>query len=227
MTRVSKGPDVRRSELVDAAKRLFFSKGYEKTSIRDIVDDVGVAKGLFYYYFDSKQAALDAVAVDMTAQAFEVMQPIVDDPALTAIEKWQQSVAVTSQWKLARKQDMLALAHVLLSSDNVQLLSRLVDLMLAKLTPLYARMIEQGVQEGVFDVESAVISAELVLAMTLSNRNIMFDVLMNPHHYDDAAQQIMLRLRTVQTATERVLGAAPGSLRTTVIDEETLRSWFD
>jgi len=56
MTRIVKAPDVRRSELIACAQRLFYSKGYENTSVSDIVNEVGVAKGTFYYYFKSKQA---------------------------------------------------------------------------------------------------------------------------------------------------------------------------
>ena len=56
MTRIVKAPDVRRSELIACAQRLFYSMGYENTSVSDIVNEVGVAKGTFYYYFKSKQA---------------------------------------------------------------------------------------------------------------------------------------------------------------------------
>lgn len=55
MTRVSKAPEERRQELIDAAMELFWSQGYEKTMVSDIVKRVGVAQGLFYYYFESKQ----------------------------------------------------------------------------------------------------------------------------------------------------------------------------
>lgn len=66
MTRITKAPDERRMELFNAAQALFFTKGYEKTSVKDIVKQVGVAKGLFYYYFESKQALLEALGVAMS-----------------------------------------------------------------------------------------------------------------------------------------------------------------
>ncbi len=49
MVRISKDPEERKNEIVDAAEELFVTKGYEKTSISDIVKKVGVAQGLFYY----------------------------------------------------------------------------------------------------------------------------------------------------------------------------------
>ncbi len=61
MTRISKAPEERRRDFLTAAKRLFSQKGYEKTSVSDIVTEVGVAQGLFYYYFRSKQECFEAV----------------------------------------------------------------------------------------------------------------------------------------------------------------------
>ncbi len=55
MARISKPPQERRQELIEAARELFISQGYEKTMVGDIVRRVGVAQGLFYYYFRSKQ----------------------------------------------------------------------------------------------------------------------------------------------------------------------------
>lgn len=60
--RISKDPETRRQEIMDAARELFRSQGYDKTSIEDIVKEVNVAKGLFYYYFPKKEAILSAIA---------------------------------------------------------------------------------------------------------------------------------------------------------------------
>ena len=60
--RISKDPEIRRQEIISAARELFLSQGYEKTSVEDIVRKVDVAKGLFYYYFPKKEAILSAIA---------------------------------------------------------------------------------------------------------------------------------------------------------------------
>lgn len=55
MARISKPPEERRQELIETAKELFMTQGYEQTAVGDIVKKIGVAQGLFYYYFRSKQ----------------------------------------------------------------------------------------------------------------------------------------------------------------------------
>ncbi|EGO64125.1 TetR/AcrR family transcriptional regulator [Acetonema longum] len=63
MARVTKDPQERTNELIDAAEELFLTNGYDKTSVSDIVKKIGVAQGTFYYYFQTKEEILDAIAV--------------------------------------------------------------------------------------------------------------------------------------------------------------------
>ena len=54
--------EIKRAGILDAAERLFLEKGYEGTSVQDILDALGMSKGGFYHYFDSKEAVLRAVS---------------------------------------------------------------------------------------------------------------------------------------------------------------------
>src|SRR3712207_2048732 len=54
MVRQRKSPDVRRAEILDRATQLFVERGIERVSISDIAQHVGIAKGLLYHYFASK-----------------------------------------------------------------------------------------------------------------------------------------------------------------------------
>ena len=59
MTRTVKAPEERKCEILDAAMELFIERGYESTSLRDIAKHMGIAPGLVYHYFDSKQKLFD------------------------------------------------------------------------------------------------------------------------------------------------------------------------
>jgi AcrR family transcriptional regulator len=50
-----------RQRIVDAADRLFYSRGYNQTSFSDISDETGIPRGNFYYYFKTKEDILSAV----------------------------------------------------------------------------------------------------------------------------------------------------------------------
>ena len=66
--RVSKPPDQRRAELIAAARMLFDEHGVESVRVSDIVARVGVAQGTFYYHFQSKEAAVEAVVEEVVLE---------------------------------------------------------------------------------------------------------------------------------------------------------------
>ena len=67
----SKKPEVRRQELIDVASALFAEKGYEAVSVRDILNVVDGAPGMFYYYFKSKQDIYIAAMEQYITQRLE------------------------------------------------------------------------------------------------------------------------------------------------------------
>ena len=84
--RVVKKPEERRAEMVAAASRLFANQGFVRTSVAEIVSAVDVAKGLFYYYFTTKDDMVKAVVEGYCAYLGDRAMKIADAP-LTAKEK--------------------------------------------------------------------------------------------------------------------------------------------
>lgn len=56
---------MRKAEIITAARELFDLEGIEKTRISDIVAKVGVAKGVFYYYFSSKDEIIETILLEI------------------------------------------------------------------------------------------------------------------------------------------------------------------
>lgn len=54
--RLTRRGSERREQILDAAYRLFAEQGYHGTTVGDVCDDLGVGKGVFYWYFESKEA---------------------------------------------------------------------------------------------------------------------------------------------------------------------------
>lgn len=85
--RVSKKPEQRRAELIQAARELFDTQGFEKTRVSDIVARVGVAQGVFYYYFKSKDEMAEVVAEQIRQETEQAVQAVMEQPALPFCEK--------------------------------------------------------------------------------------------------------------------------------------------
>lgn len=85
--RVTKAPQERRAELMAAARALFDQYGVEKTRVSDIVRKVGVAQGVFYYYFASKEEMVEAVVQQVVAELESRMQTILEDASASFSQK--------------------------------------------------------------------------------------------------------------------------------------------
>ena len=95
--RISKEPEARKQEILETAMKLFAEKGYEKTSISDIAKEIGVAQGLCYRYFPSKdilfQTAVNEYAnilVDKLKTNINIEQDSIKDILTTSTTDWKQ-----------------------------------------------------------------------------------------------------------------------------------------
>ena len=71
MSRVEKNKLLKQTNLMDTAFQLFTSQGLTKTSISDIVERAGVAKGTFYLYFKDKYDLHEKLVVHKAEQIFQ------------------------------------------------------------------------------------------------------------------------------------------------------------
>ena len=62
--------DLRRQAILDTAEALFFQRGYEETSVQDILNAMGLSKGGFYHHFESKMSVLEAVSARRAEKKF-------------------------------------------------------------------------------------------------------------------------------------------------------------
>ena len=74
-----------KGRIVDAAWSLFYEKGYEGTTIEEIVERSETSKGSFYHYFDSKDALLSSLSYLFDAKYEQLMQDM--DPEMNSFDK--------------------------------------------------------------------------------------------------------------------------------------------
>lgn len=84
----NKYPEETRKLILDTAERLFLEKGYEKTSLQDIINHLGgLSKGAIYYHFHSKEEIFVAVADRMGSYAGDMLRGIVEEQGPNGMEK--------------------------------------------------------------------------------------------------------------------------------------------
>lgn len=223
MARIVKEYDVRRTEILDVAQQFFYTKGYEQTSIQDLLTAVGIAKGTFYHYFDSKQALLAGLTERMVEQVITLIEPIVSDPHLNASQKLEQLFAQAGHWKFEHKAVLLQVLGVYYQEENLRLRHSMLQLGAAQIVPIWAQIIEQGITEGVFAQVMALETAEIIFKVMQSLSESVALLILHPP--ENAGAIIEQKVLTYQGAIERILGAAPGSLP--LFDLELTKRWLE
>jgi AcrR family transcriptional regulator len=220
---------LRRSEILDAAQRFIYIKGYEQMTIQDILDDLKISKGAFYHYFASKSNLLEAL-VDQTMQAARaLLQPILDDSQLSALEKLQRYFDSASRWKLTQKDYMLAILRVWYTDDNAIVRQKLMASGTRWLTPMITAIIRQGAEEGVFHMAYAQGAAEVVISLMEAMGDALGLQLLALQSEGDPAVRgehlgrIRSTIGAYTDAIERILGASAGSVH--LIDVGMLEEW--
>ncbi|MFI5342729.1 MAG: TetR/AcrR family transcriptional regulator [Chlamydiales bacterium] len=156
MKRIVKKPTERRAEIVKTARDLFLAKDYDKTTMQDFMNHLGIAKGTIYHYFKSKEELLEAVVEDIVNQHLKKMQILIRETKGNALQKIQALVG--------SKIEAPSVVEQLHERGNEAMHTRLLVATLMKQAPLYAKLIQQGCKEGIFQTSAPLECAEFILS---------------------------------------------------------------
>ena len=142
----SKKPELRRQELIDVASALFAERGYEAVSVRDILNVVDGAPGMFYYYFKSKQDIYIAAMEQYITQRLERKCKIIEDETVPFDEKLPIFRSMVEEDIQGYMERFAPQADTSISDTSY----KLYDLvhMLGRMVVPYSKFILQGIREN-------------------------------------------------------------------------------
>lgn len=218
--------EARRNDILDVAQQLVMvTKGYTQMSIQDILDELGISKGAFYHYFDSKQALLEALIERLISEAVPIMNAIVEDPDLPAVQKLQRFFHSIGRWKTDRKDYILPFLRQWYADENAITREKFRMGTPERFGPLLNHIVEQGIEEGVFHTNFPDEAGRVIYSILLEMGDQFAGTLLSPDPDSESMVIAQRRLAAFNEAVERVIGAASGSV--TLMEDDTIRAWFD
>lgn len=154
----NKYPEITVEKILEVAQRLFLEKGYENTTIQDIVDDLGgLTKGAIYHHFKSKEDIICALSDKLFADnnPFEIVKQRKD---LNALQKMREAVKLNQQ----NNQENLLNIEALPLLNNPRIFAETIKSNRQYLTPLWLDLIEEGITDGSIQTEYPKEIAELI-----------------------------------------------------------------
>ncbi|PNV59829.1 TetR/AcrR family transcriptional regulator [Clostridium sp. chh4-2] len=165
-----KEPEVRKSELLDAAQKLFAEKGYAKTTVTDILNVHGLSKGVFYYYFKSKEEVMDAIIQRMVDDMADHARKIVEDPDMTPPQKIFAILMGQGQSEemIKGKEDMTRQFHEV---QNAEMHQKSLALSIKNLAPVMAEIFKEDNGADAFSTDYP----QETMALLLAAGQVIFD----------------------------------------------------
>lgn len=158
----NKYPEITVERILNAAQRLFLEKGYENTTIQDIVDALGdLTKGAIYHHFKSKEEILDAVGDKMFFEN-NPFEAVMERKDLNGLQKLQEAIRLNQS---DENRVNLTIQSIPIT-QNPRILVGMIESNRKVLTPYYQKLLEEGNQDGSIHTDYAKEIAELLPLMT-------------------------------------------------------------
>jgi len=210
MARTIKKYDERRTEFLNTAQELFFTKGYEQTSVEAIIKKMRLSKGTFYYYFKSKEDLLDALVERLSEKILEEVKKIVDREDLNAITKLNRAYAVTRSVKLENLKLLKVLLKVLYDDKNILFRFKIYRGSIEILAPEFSKIIRQGIKEKAFNTHYPDEAASLIFEVANTFSESVPKLLLGNEKNLDKAEK---KFKVYENAIERIIGAEEGTVK--------------
>lgn len=150
----------RKQDLLNIAYRMFIEKGYENTSVDDIIIEAGIAKGTYYYYFESKEATLEAVIEMMIEKAENIAKAALMNPV--PIPQKLASVVYAFQ----PNKDEIVITDVLERKENIVMHDKIGKKIVEVAVPILSDIVREGIAQGIFACTNVEERVKMLLIMS-------------------------------------------------------------
>jgi AcrR family transcriptional regulator len=220
--------NAKRNDILDFAASLVYSKGYEQMTTQDILDGLHISRGALYHYFASKEALVEALVTRMGMAAVETFLAILQDPHLSALQKFQKYFEASAARKNVQKEAIIGLLRTWYSDGNTLIRHKMSSESM-KQTPLILEpIIRQGLAEKVFTTPFPEQSAQFIAGLALIFSDKVIELMLSTQADPTDPQELETVLDAYFDAyfdtIERILGAPAGSLK--VFDMNVFKDWF-
>ncbi|VVB63642.1 HTH-type transcriptional regulator BetI [uncultured archaeon] len=206
MKRIVKDPVERRKELIDTAERMFITNGYDQTAVSDIVKEVNLSQGAFYYYFESKEDILVAILEKNVAVMEIALRETAErtdlDEAVKLNAMFNQLISATVSGKKIHNyihQEMNAVLH-----------KKLIKIRFSgRIAQIIAEVISKGTEKGRFNV-SRPLETSYILVMLFASAFRVFNLSETSDEMKDTEQASNQYRENVRISLEDLLGRALG-----------------
>ena len=187
----NKYPEVTVEKILEAAQKLFLEKGYDNTTIQNIVDELGgLTKGAVYHHFRSKEEIMDALGdkLSLNNNPFETVRKRQD---LNGLQKMKLAILLNQSDETQVELTKQAIPML----QNPHVLARMIETNRRVMCPYWLELIEEGKRDGSIQTE---------YARELSEFLVLMDLWMLPSVFPAGKEEIAQRFCCIKEMLEKM-----------------------
>lgn len=216
--------DLRRNSILKTAEKLFFERGYEETSIQDILDALSISKGGFYHYFESKIALLEEICRQRCAVEIERVRGELLSGKLNPVQKLNLLLSAPQLFNRESPQFAALVLKVSYIDGDVHFREQTRSYMLGELRPMADEVIREGLADGSFFTRSPGQLGRIALMLGYDVNDDVCRILAENPDNPDCVIEIVDLLNAYRDCVENLTGATFGSI--SLFDVEHLMDAF-
>ncbi len=173
-----------RLKIIEVSSELFFTKGYEKTRITDIIERLnGLTKGAIYHYFDSKEDIFNTVVEQIGNKNLKIFDDIKNDKNLNGTQKLTKIVSASISNENMDK--IIGISPNLL--ENPKLLAVFINKTINVTIPNYIYpIVQEGIEDGSINSKYDIELAELIATL--------LNIWLNPLIFNDKSSSMNYKI---------------------------------
>ena len=179
----NKYPEKTQQLIIEVATKLFMEKGYENTSLNDIIKELGgLTKGAIYQHFKSKEEIYEAVIYQMSAGNDSVLSELIQNKDLNGLEKIKLAFHKSLDLAIENHNQMMRVDY----SKNPRMLWELMRELNEEISPMFIQpLIEQGIADGSVKTDYPKELSEMV--------TLLINIWINPLIFDATPEETLNR----------------------------------
>lgn len=204
--------DIRRTQIMDAAEKLFFDRGYDGTSVQDILDALHMSKGGFYHYFDAKDSVLRAVSERRAKARFDRLTGELYGVRRSPVEKLNLLLAMANLFEGEETPFAALLLKLCYRDGDAAMNAHRRRVLIDRLQPMVNDVIAEGVADGSFHSRHPMEIGRVLLLLACDVNDECCTLLAQQPENPDVMLRMLELLNTWRESVERLVGAPFGTV---------------
>lgn len=204
--------DLKRIQILDTAEQLFFERGYDRTSVQDILDALQMSKGGFYHYFDAKDSVLRAVSERRAQSRFEQLNAAIHGTRRNPVEKLNLVLGMANLFEAEEAPFAALMLKLCYRDKDAAMCAHRRRVLVDGLLPTLNDIIAEGVADGSFHTRHPMEIGRLLMLMACDVDDEVCNLLADNPDNPDVMLRMLEMLNTWRDSVERLVGAPYGTV---------------